>query len=808
MANDIRLALRQLLKSPGFTIVAVLTIALGIGANTTIFSLVAAVLLRPLPFREPSRLVWIANPDLGAEGIPGLTRQANLRDWSKLNQSFEDLAGYVPSFSERTDLTLTGNGEPVRLKCAFVTGNFLKMLGVQPRLGRGFINEECQKNGPRAVILTDLFWKRRFHADIEIVGRSIEINHSSWTVVGVLPESFDFSSIFVPGSREVDFLRPHLDIAGYDNMGNLLAVIGRLKPGISIPQAQAEFRVLNKQLEIAHPERGKFGARLSPLREQITGRFRRPFLVLSCAVGCVLLIACANLSNLLLVRASARGKEIAIRCALGANRWRLVRQTLAESILLSGCGAVFGLLLAYVATNAMAQLQAFGIPLLPKVHVDGLALAFTMLLGVVTGLVFGIVPALQFFNGEPMGELKEAGRGSGHGRRRVRLRKALVVSEMALACLLLVGAGLLMRSFVQLLAVDPGFRPEGAAAWRIQPNREFTTPNGEFVFYDEVRRRVEALPGVSSATLTDELPMDLNDVLHVRAKGESYRQGETPVAFARSAQPGYFATMRIPLLAGRDFDSHDAPFDWHEPTQKVVIVNERFAHAFWPGRDPLGQIVVLDGPPDPPAECHVVGVVGDVRQSALEQAAVAEIYLAGGGRYLVARAKGKLESILGPVSSVLREMDPTMALPEVRPLSQIIDRAVSPRRLITFLLGLFSLLALLLASLGIYGVIAYSVSQRTQEIGIRLALGSSVATVLRLILGEGMKLALIGCGLGLLGSLALSRVLQALLFGVSPADPFTFIKSGILMSVVALTACWLPALRASRVDPMVALHHE
>jgi len=808
MANDIRYAVRQLLKSPGFTMVALLTVALGIGANTTIFSLVSAVLLRPLPFRDPGRLVWITNPDLGAEGIPGLTRQANLRDWRQLNHSFQHLAAYLPSFSDRTDLTLTGNGEPVRLKCAFVTGNFLDVLGVHPRLGRGFSTEECQRNGPRAVILTDAFWKRRFHADPDILGRSLEINKSSWTVVGVLPAAFDFSSIFAPGSQGVDYLRPHLDLAGYDNMGNLMAVIGRLKPGISLPQAQSEFTVLNRQLEMDHPERGRFGARLSPLRQHITGRFRRPFLVLWCAVGCVLMIACANLSNLLLARGTARGKEIAIRCALGANRWRLVRQTFTESILLSGCGAALGLLLAYGATNALAHLQALGIPLLPNISVDGLALAFTMLLAVLTGLLFGSLPALQFSRHDPVSELKEAGRGSGHGRSRVRLRKTLVISELALACLLMVGAGLLVRSFVRLLEVDPGFRPERAAAWRIQPNREFASRDGEFRFYDEVRRRVETLPEVSSASLTDELPMDLNDVLHVRAKGESYRPDQTPVTFARSAQPGYFATMGIPLLAGRDFDSHDSRFDWQEPTQKPVIINAKFAHAFWPGKDPLGRIVVLDGPPDPPAECQVVGVVGDVRQSALEQAAIAEVYLPGGGRYLVVRAKGRVEGIFGPVSRVLREMDATMAVPVPKPLSQIIDRAVSPRRLITLLLGLFSLLALLLTSLGVYGVIAYSVSQRTQEIGIRLALGASTATVLRLVMGEGMRLVLVGCGVGLFAALALSRVMQSLLFGVSAVDPITFLVSGVLVSGTALAACWLPAFRASRVDPMAALRSD
>ena len=682
------------------------------------------------------------------------------------------------------------------------------MLGVQPRLGRDFSTDECQRNGPPAIILIDRFWKRRLHSDNAIVGRSIEINNRPWTVVGVLPESFDFCSIFTPGSPEVDFLRPHLDFPGYDNMGNLLAVVGRLKPRLTIPQVQAEFEVLNHQLQMAHPERGMFGARINSLREHISGRFRRPLLVLSCAVGCVLLIACANLSNLLLARAAAREKENAIRCALGANRWSLVRQTFTESILLSSCGGLLGMLLAHVAIQAMSQSQIFGIPLLPNTRVDGLALAFTMIVAVSTGLVFGTAPALHFSNADPVRDLKETSRGSGKGRRGVRLRKALVISQVALACILLVGAGLLTRSFVRLLEVDPGFRPEGAAAWRIQPNREFATREAEFVFYDEVRRRVEALAEVSSASLTDELPMDLNDVLNVRAKGQSYRPGEAPRAFARSAQSGYFATMGIPLLAGRDFNSHDPRFDWHEPTQKPVIINERFAHAFWPGKEPIGQIVVMDGPPDPPAECQVVGVVGNVRQSALEQPAVAEIYMSGGGRYLVVRSKGRLEGIFRAVSSVLRDMDATMAVPDAKPLTQIIDRAVSPRKLITLLLGLFSLLALLLASLGIYGVIAYSVRQRTQEIGVRLALGSSPTAVLRLVIGEGMRLTFIGCGLGLIGLLALSQLLRTMLFGVGAGDPFTFLLSGLVVSAVALAACSLPALRASRVDPMVALRSD
>ncbi len=807
--NDFKLALRQLLKNPGFTVVAVLTLTLGIGANTAMFSVINGVLFRPLPFAEPGRLVWIANPDHRAEGIPGLTGQANLRDWSELNQSFECLAAYLPSFSERTHYTLTDEGEPTRLKCAVVTGNFLKALGLGLGLGRGFTDEECRRNGPRAVILTDPFWKRRFHADAGIVGRSITINNLSWTVVGVLPASFDFSSIFAVGSQPLDFLRPHPDnVPGYDNMGSLMAVIGRLKPGITLAQAQSEFTVLNQQLEVSHPERGRFGARLSPLREHISGPFRRPFLMLSAAVGCLLLIACANLSNLLMARAATRRKELAIRLALGASRWQLVRQTLTESLLLSAVGAALGLPLSYGVTNVLAQSHGFGVPLLSTARVDGLALAFTVGLSLATALVFGAFPALQLSQGVPFAELKDASRGSSQGRRGVRMRQALVVSEIALTCVLLVGAGLLVRSFARLRKVDPGFRPEQVAVWHLEPNRVFDTPNGDLQFYDEVLRHVQALPGITSATLTDKLPMDLNDVLHVGAKGESYRPSETPVAFARFAQSGYFATMRIPLRTGRDFDSHDVGFDWHKPERNVAIINETFARKFWPGLPAVGRTVMLESPPESPVECEVVGVVGDVRQSALDQAAGAEIYLVGGGQYLVARTSGALDGITGAVGGVLKELDPTMAVPEAKPLSRIIDREVAPRRLITQLLGAFSVLALLLASLGIYGVIAYSVGQRTQEIGIRLALGSSRPGVMRLIVGEGVRLAIVGCVIGLLASLPLVRTIKALLFETNSTDPVTLASSAFLLIAVALLACWLPARRAIRVDPVVALRHD
>ena len=805
LLQDARLGARQLCKNTGFTLAAVLTLGLGIGANTAIFSLVNALLFRPLPFREPNRLVWIANPvAAGGEGFPGANRRTNLRDWRELSRSFEDLGGYV-AFFDRLSGTLTGSGEPARLETLAVTGSFLNVLGVAPRLGRNFTDEECQRNGPRAIILTDSFWRRRCQADPAIIGRPLTINNQSWTVAGVLPSSFEFSSVFSPGARAVDFLRPFPYIND-DVSGNWMSVIGRLKPGVTIAAAQKELDLLNQRLQSAHPERGRFGARLIPLREQVSGEFRRPFIVLACAVGCVLLIACVNFSNLQLARAAARRKEMAIRIALGAGRWRLIRQLLTESTLLSFCGAALGLPVAYLATNTLAQSRAFSIPLLQSARVDVTALGFTFLIAICAGILFGIAPALQLSNADLRADLKEANRRG----RRSWLRESLVVSEVALACVLLVGAGLLTRSLARLIEVDPGFQSERVAAWRITPNRQFTDNTLETLFYEELVRRIEALPDVESAGLTFALPFALNDATNVRAKGETYREGEMPGASISEVDRGYLKTLRVPLKAGRYFNSSDTPHDVHHSGAgaKVVIVNQNLARLLWAGKNAVGKTLFIDGPPDPPIECDVIGVVGNMRRNSMEQEAGPELYLLGEGQELVVRTKGTLEALIPAVRATLREINPGMAADEFQPLARIVDQALSPKRLITILLGLFSLLALILASIGIYGVIAYSVSQRTREIGIRLALGSSKPAVLRLVLAEGMRVAFIGCVIGLLASLALTRIIQALLFAVSPTDPLTFAASSLLLASVTLLACWLPARRAARVDPMAALRHD
>ena len=809
--QDLRFGARMLAAKPGFTLVAVVTLALGIGANTAVFSVANALLFRPLPFREPDRLVWIASGTaksssglVAAEGdLSGVTVQVgNFSDWRSMNQSFEDLAAYF-AFFDYGSYTLTGSGEPERLRGVGVSQRFLDLLGVNPYIGRGFEDDECVWNGKEAVLLTHGFWTRRFGSDPGVVGQSITLNNKATTVVGVLPQSFDFGSTFSPGSR-LDVLLPFPICEETNRWGNTLAVIGRLKPGVTIQSAQAEFDLITPQVQDAHPERNRNGAKLTGLQERISGRLRPAFLVLICAVASVLLIACSNLSNLLLARATSRRKEMAIRVALGADRRRLVRQMLTESLLLSCCGAAIGLPLAFVATRAIAATGGIGIPLLHTARIDATALIFTVLAALLTGLLFGTVPALQVSRWDVHMSLKEASRGSSEGGRGAWIRSTLVVSEVALSCVLLVGAGLLMRSFLRLLEVDPGFRAQQAAAWRIETGGRYQTPEERDGLYKRLVRSVEAVPGVESVGLTDALPLGRNRSWGIRAKGETYTRETFPIAFPRLIDPGYIRTMKIPLRAGREFTEHDTA-----DSQKVLVVNETMARRLWPDRDPLGQIALTGR-----EEWQVVGVVGDVRHSALEHGSSLEMYFPmaqnrdWGSMDLVVRAGVPIESVVPSVRAALRSVDADLPNSDYQPLQQLVDQAVSPRRFVTELLGGFSVLALILASLGIYGVISYSVNQRTNEIGIRIALGAQTPAVLRLILGQGAKLAVIGLGIGLVSAFALTRLLSGLLYGVGAADPLTFTGIALLLTCVALLACYVPARRGTKVDPMVALRYE
>ena len=693
-----------------------------------------------------------------------------------------------------------GTGDPERCVGVGVERDFLSVLGVGPQLGRGFTREESQGNGPRAVILTDGFWKRRFGADRGIVGRSISLDGQPTSVVGVLPASFDFASVFSPTSR-IDFLAPFPINDQTDRMGNTLAIVGRLKPGVTLERAQAELTVITQQIKDSDPgRRGGWGARVSSLQDHVTGYYHRPLAVLAASVLVVLLIACANLSNLMLTRGASRGKEMALRSALGAGRARLVGQLLVESLLLSLAGAGLGLLLAVAATKAIASASAVGIPLLGTVGVDGAALAFTLAVAVSAGLVVGVLPALQLSWAGEHGALNDSSRGSTEKRSRALLRHALVVGEVALALVLLVGGGLLLRSFVALLDTDLGFRPAGAAAWRIETGPKHAAYQDKIGFYTRLVQDVRALPAVESVGLTDALPLGRNRAWRVAAKGEAYPNGR-PTAFPRVVDSGYLGTMGIPLVAGRGL----SPFDTAD-TEAVVVVNRTMAAGLWPGKNAVGQVLLNEG-----REWRVVGIVGDVRHSSLEKEAGMEMYMPIAQQSdflsleLVVRTKLPPEQFAASVRAVVRAIDPTVPTSDLRPLEALVDRAISPRRFILFLIAAFAAAALFLASLGIYGVVSYSVNQRSQEMGIRMALGASPTGLQARVVAGTLGLAGTGIVLGLAASLALSKLLSSMLYGVSPTDPVAFGATVMLLLAVAGVAGYLPARRAARVDPIAAL---
>jgi predicted permease len=798
--NDCKFAFRQLLKNPGFAAVAVLTLALGIGTCTAMFSLVHAVLLRPLPFRDSDRLVWIEN--VGTGGMSErTTRVDNFLEWHAQNTSFEELAAYF-AFFDYARFTLIGSGEPQRLRGVSVSKNFLGVLGVQPMLGRGFTDEECVWNGRKAAMLSHAFWRQHFAGDPKVVGHSITLNGDPTEIVGVLPPTFDFDSVFAPGT-EVELLLPFPLTEETARWGNTIFAIGRLKPGTTLRQAQAEFDVISRQVAGAHPERGGFGARMSGLETSIRGAFRQSLLMLFAAVGCVLLIACVNLSNLLLARANARRKEFAVRVALGATRWHLIRQTLTESLLLAFGGCMLGVPLAFVATAGLSRLRTFSIPLLQSTSVDATVLGFTVAMTGLAGLVCGTLPALQLARGSMQQRLNDAGaRGTG-GAAAALVRRGLVISEIAVACVLLVGAGLLIQSFGKLLDVNLGFQPKRAVSWRVDPTRSFNSLAEGNRYYDRLIEQVSAIPGVESVGLSDTLPLGRNRTWGAGARGVSYPPGEYPIAFPRIVDHRYLQTMQIPLRAGRYFDVRDTA-----DSEKVIVINETLAKHLWPGREAVGQMMSREG------GTRVIGVVGDVRHGTLEEAGGPEMYLNfrqtsdWNAVELVVRATRPAASLAPDVRTVMKAFDPNLPATEFTTLEQIVDHAVAPRKLITHLLTAFSSLALGLAAIGLYGVIAYSVSQRTREIGIRMAVGAQRGDVLRLIVGEGLKTAVLGVLLGLIVARFATRVLESLLFGVTATDPFIFATNAAILVAVALLASVIPARRAARVDPMVALRYE
>ncbi len=802
LSQDLRYAVRTLKHDAGFTIFAVLIVGLGIGASATIFSVLNAVLLRPLPFRDPGQLVWIGNTDTAGEGLSGETvPTGHFTDLRDRNRSFSDIAALV-AFYSAGDSMLSGDGEPERLSGVTVSENFFSVLGIEPVAGRTFRPEECQgtPGGPKAVLLSHSLWKRRFASDPRIVGRVLTVNDAPVTIVGVLPASFDFGAVFSPGSR-IDFYFPLALTQEFNRRGNTVSMLGRLKPSVTIQQAKAEMSVLGPQIQRKDPDRN-FQPALSLLDEHVSGRLRPALFVLACAVGVLMLIVCANISNLLMARSAARQKEMAIRAALGAGRGRLIRQMLTESIVLSGCGALLGIALAGAATRVLRSLDALSIPLLGTVQLDFGALGFTLLLAIATGLLFGILPALQAPADAVHDSLKDAARGASQGRRHSWVRSGLVVSETALACILLVGAGLLIRSFLRLLDVNLGFQPERAATLRIDPGSRYSTAPKRSVYIHETLRLVKSIPGIESAGLTDVLPFGGDRTWGVGAKDRlsSYsKEYPPPMAFVRIVSEGYFKAMGIPLLKGRDFDEHDA-----ESGKKVIILNETLARELWPGQDPIGRTVI-----EPDQE--VIGVVADVRHLALDQTSGPEMYLPirqtmdYSSIGLVVRTTLPPGSLASAVRAKLRMIDPNLPANEFVTLRQIVDKTVSPRRFVVILLACFSGSALILASLGIYAVISYLVNQRTQELGIRMALGASARDLQAQVLLRTVGLAGLGILVGGIAALLFSRVLNSLLFGVTATDPATFLWTIAILIAVAALAGYLPARRASQIDPMAAL---
>ncbi len=797
LARDLRYTFRTLRRDMGFAAFAIAIAGLGIGASATVFSVVNTLLLRPLPFQDPAALVWV--PNHNTAGLSGQTTQVgHMLDLRERTQTLSAIGGYMAFYGVGDNL-LSGRGEPERLNGVPVTGNFFDVLGVRPLLGRTFTPEECRWQGPKAVMLSHGLWERRFNSDPAIVGSSLTINDEATTVVGVLPASFNFGAVFAPGNH-FDLYFPFPLSPETHRWGNTMAMVGRLKPGVTAAQAQSDTKAIGTQLTREHPDRNSFEGFVKPLADQVNGRMRTAVWVLAGAVGAVMLIVCANLSNLLLARTAARQKEIAIRTALGAGRGRLVAQMLTEGIVLSCSGALVGIGVAIAGTRALASLDSVSVPLLASVHVDGVALAFTLALAVVTGIVFGIAPAFNAPESVLHDALKDASRGStGH---RTWIRNALVVSEIAFACVLLVGAGLLLRSFIRVLDVDLGFRPSGAITIRVDPDSSYDTQEKRNAYIDEVLRRVRAIPGVESAGITDALPLGKNRTWGARAKGVTYERGRFPIAFPRIVSDGYFASMGIPLKAGRDIAPSDGP-----NSLPVIVINETMAKALFPAQDPIGK-VLLNGCAK---ERTVVGVVGDVRHLALEQGSGNEMYIPlrqctdQPSSDLIVRSSMGTAALVAAVRDTLRPIAPNLPGTGVRAIQELVDKSVSPRRLIVFMLGGFAVFALVLASLGIYALISYSVSQRTQEIGIRMALGASAGDVQSRIVMQTLRLSIIGIVLGVVGSAVLARSASGLLFGVTAGDPVTFAVMLAVLLSVALLAGYVPARRASRIDPLVAL---
>ena len=798
LAQDLRYAIRMLLKNPGFAVVAVIALALGIGANTAIFSVVNTVLLRSLPYDDPDRLMIVRENKLPQ--FPEFSiSPGNFLDWQKQSESFEKLAAINWAAYNLT----AGDAEPERLWGVRVSAGLFEMLGANPVQGRTFLDEEDRPGRENVVILSGGLWKRRFGSDPDIIGQSITLSATSYTVIGIMPSTFQFPD------RDAELWTPIAFTAGQAEQhgSHYLSVIGRLKRDVTVQQADVELKTIAGRLAEQYPgSNAGWSTNVFPMQEYEVRDIESGLIFLLGAVALVLLIACANVANLLLARSTARQKEMAIRSALGANRWRVIRQLLTESILLSLLGGIVGLLLAFWGKESLLALAPEDLPRIKDVTLDAWVLGFTLVVTLMTGVIFGLAPALQSSSPNLNETLKEAGRGTTSGRH--RLRNGLVVVEVALALMLLICSGLMIRSFIRLQRVNPGFNPDNALAVNIAlPGRKYPNSDNHLAFYTQLLDRISGLPGVVAVGASQSLPIQGDYLLGFNIQGRP----PVPPEEAKSTNyyavtPDYFKAMGIPLIRGRLFTDRDKG-----KSQPVAIINETMASQYFPGEDPIGKAINVTQGPEKFRE--IVGIVGDVKQYGLARPSTLQTYepysqMPFSGVSLVVRTEGNPAALSGAIRSEVLAIDKEQPVSRIRTFDQIIYDSVQQQRFLMLLLGVFAAVALILAAVGLYGVMSYAVTQRTHEIGIRMALGASGGNVLRLIVGYGMMLAALGVAIGLAGAFVVTRLMETLLFSISTTDPLTFAGLSLLLTGVALVACVAPARRAIKVDPMLALRHE
>jgi putative ABC transport system permease protein len=793
--TDMRYGTRQLRKAPGFTIVAVLTLAVGIGATSAIFSVVNGVMLRPLPYPESDRIVRVMEvlPQYGRFAVA----PANFLDWRDQNQVFERIATYTTGND-----TFIGSEGPERIPRALVSWDMFELLRVTPALGRSFRKEEDVPNQNNVIVISHGMWQRRFGSDPNVLGRTVNMSGMPVTIIGVMPAGFYFAG------RTTEFWRPiALDPAKASRGGHYVTVVARLKPGISVQQADTEMKGLATRLAKQYPNtNADESADTVALQDLIVGPIRPMLLTLFAAVGLVVLIACANVAHLLLVRASVRERELAIRSAMGAGRSRLVLQMIAESLLLALAGGAAGVLLAYLAIAPIQTLGATSIPRVADITLDRTVLAFAFVVTIATGFVFGLAPAWQAARGGVGAVLKESGRST--GARGHRMRGALLVAEVALSLVLLVGAALLIRSFARLTNINPGFAPEHVLSFQVSlPQTAYPDDQRRDAFFDRLLDRLRGTAGVRTAGMIQTLPILDDYMLSFSIQGRPpAAPGQELSANFRVASPGYFESLAIPVMRGRTFTAHDTA-----KSPMVAVIDEAFAQRHFPGEDPMGRGIDIGNGSD--GFYEIVGVVGSVRHEGLDSSPRPTMYIpykqdVFSGMVVMVRTEGDPAQFVGTARQVVRELDPTLPAFALRPLSEVITQSVAQRRFSMLLLGVFALVALFLAAVGLYGVVAYAVSQRTQEIGLRMAIGAQRGDVLRLVLGGGMKLALVGVAIGIGGALVLSQYVATMLFEVTRFDAMSYGATAAVLLVVSALACYVPARRAMRVDPLVALRAE